>query len=78
MMAVSLPVTFVLQEMDANSTSRVWGALDSFRSQFERVSNGDFVDIAPFQFGEEFLQVHSARFERSARHSSNSISARVT
>jgi hypothetical protein len=64
-MAVSLAVTFVLQEMDANSTRRVWGALDSFRSQFERVSNGDFVDIAPFQLSEEGLRVHSARLDEA-------------
>src|SRR5438552_8398342 len=41
MMAVSLVLTFVLQEMDANSTRRVWGALDSFRSQFDRVSENE-------------------------------------
>jgi len=65
MMAVSLAVTFVLQEMDANSTRRVWGALDSFRSQFERASNGDFVDIAPLQLGEEVLWIHSARLDEA-------------
>src|SRR6266446_4719418 len=55
-MAVSLAVTLVLQEMDANSTRRVWGALDSFRSQFERVSKGNFVNIAPLQLREEVLR----------------------
>src|SRR6266487_3466222 len=56
MMAVSLAVTFVLQEMDANSTRRVWGALDFFRSQVERVSNRNFVDIAALQLREEVLR----------------------
>src|SRR6266704_2441873 len=41
MMAVSLAVTLVVQEMDTNSTRRVWGALDSFRSQFERPSKNE-------------------------------------
>ena len=59
-MAVSLAVTLVVQEMDANSTRRVWGALDSFRSQVERVSDGDFVDIAPFQLSEEVLRIQSS------------------
>ncbi len=58
MMAVSLAVTFVLQEMDANSTLRVWGALDFFRSQVERVSKGNFVNIVPLQLGEEICQLH--------------------
>ncbi len=59
-MAVSLAVTLVVQEMDANSTRRVWGALDSFRSQVERVSDGDFVDIAPFQLSEEVLRIQGS------------------
>jgi hypothetical protein len=109
MMAVSLAVTFVLQEMDANSTRRVWGALDSFRSQFERpsenkcnretqdhkqdyrardcigemqcrnyrrcdlhhepsnnrISDGNFVNIAPLQLCEEVLRVHCARLDEA-------------
>ncbi len=59
-MAVSLAVTFVLQKMDANSTRRIWGALDSFRSQFERVSDRNFVNIAPLQFSEEVARAHSS------------------
>src|SRR5713101_3847467 len=58
MMAVSLAVTFVLQEMDANSTHRIWGALDSFRSQFERGSDRNFVNVTPLQLGEEVLWIH--------------------
>ncbi len=64
-MAVSLAVTFVLQKMDANSTRRIWGALDSFRSQFERVSDRNFVNVTPLQFSEEILWVHSARLDEA-------------
>ncbi len=72
MMAVSLAVTLVVQEMDANSTRRVWGALDSFRSQVERVSDGYFVDIAPFQLSEEVLHgpMHSKSSPPLARQKS--------
>src|SRR6266566_3929150 len=46
--------------MDTNSTRRVWGALDSFRSQFERPSKGNFVNVAPPQLSEEVPRVHRA------------------
>src|SRR5437773_4085013 len=111
MMAVSLAVTLVVREMDTNSTRRVWGALDSFRSQFERpsknecnretqdhkqdyrarnrigemqrrnyrcrdlhhepssdrVSDGDFVNVAPLQLREELLHVHGCSPIRRTR-----------
>src|SRR5438128_6494598 len=31
----------------------------------DRVSDGDFVDIAPFQFSEEVLRVHAARLDEA-------------
>ena len=31
----------------------------------DRVSDGDFVDIAPFQLSEEVLRVHCARFDEA-------------